>query len=439
MTADPAAPAAVLDAPRSRGFSAPVVLAVFVATHVILNTDKSILHVLTEPIKHEYGLSDSAMGFLNGAGFAVCFALAGFPLGRWVDRGERRSILAGCIAVFSLMTGTAAFTVNYLQLLLTRVGVAVGEAGGGPAMLSMISDLFDPRRRATAIGIYYLGVPLGLFLTFWLGSQVAAEHGWRAAFLVATAPGLLVAAIIAIGVREPARARFETAQKLEAPPLRAALAEMWRQQSLRQALIGMTLTACTAAGLITWLVSVLIRSHGFTLAQAGTLTSIAFGVSGAVGTVAGGWIVDRLARRDVRWRAWWCCGSLLIAAPLFMGVLLAGDRALAAGLLVVWALFNSAIYGPVMGMCQSLVQARLRGTLTAVYMFCTSFIGVSVGAQIVGVGSDLLRPLVGESSLRDAMLILTCLYLWAATHFFLAGRTLGADLARVARSDASQA
>jgi predicted MFS family arabinose efflux permease len=420
-----------------RGLAAPVALGLFTASYVILNSDRSILSVVTELVKHEYHLSDSAMGFLNGAGFAIFFALAGFPLGRWVDRGVRRNILVGCLAIFSLMTGATALTRTFLQLLVTRIGVAVGEAGGSPAMLSMISDLYPPRWRASAMGVYYLGVPLGLFMTFWLGSYIAANFGWRAAFLVGSVPGFALALLTVIFVREPIRARFDAVREAAAPPFLAALGEIFGRRALRHVLIATVLTSTVSAGLIPWLVSVLIRTHGFTLIHAGALSAIAFGGAGAIGTALSGWLVDLLARRDPRWRAWYCSVVLLIAMPLFIAFLLAKGAMAVALLLIVWALFNSAIYGPVIAMCQSLVGSRLRGVVSAIYMFAGNVIGVSFGTQIIGMGSDLLKPLVGQASLRDAMLLLTSFYIWAALHFFIAARTLTADLAHIAQDTGS--
>lgn len=408
-------------------------LTLFVLTHMLMNVDKSIVAVLAEPIKRELGFSDSGLALLSGAGFTIVFALAGFPLGRWADRGNRRDILALCLGGFSLLTGAGAFAATHLQLLLSRFGVAVGEAGGGPAMVSSITDMFPPERRATAMSIYYLGVPLGLFFTYMVVTALAEHFGWRAAMLAVGATGMTLALLIRLTGSEAMRGGTHAANE-PPPPFRQALRAILAVRSIRHLIAAATLAGTINSGLLLWAVSALVRSHGFTLSGAGAVMAVALGLTGAIGTFGCGWIADRIGARDPRLRCWLCAGTLAVAMPLAVAWLLLPDRTAVIACVLLWAMFNMGVFGPIVSLCQSLVVPRLRGTTMALYLFSTSLIGVSLGAQIVGLISDLRAPIAGPDALRDGMLVLTLIYPWAILHLLLAARPLRAGLAAAAAS-----
>jgi MFS family permease len=410
-------------------------LGLFLLIHVALNIDRSILSIVLEPIKHEYRVLDSQLGLLPLA-FSLCFGVCGIPLGRWVDRGVRRKILAGCVALFSLMTGAAALTSSFVQLFATRLLVGAGEAGGSPAMLSMISDLYPGRRRASVMGFYYLAIPLGFILNFLIGGRLAAAFGWRSVFYAAAAPGVLLSLLAFVTLREPVRGGAG-GEAAKAHAWSASFRFIASQRALRHVLATQALIAVVVSGAMTWAVSFLVRSHHLSLPQAGVFMAIAYGGAGAVGTLGGGWLADTLARVDVRWRTWCCAIAAVIACPAMIGFLLAPSVLAACVAFSVWSLAGGLLYGPVLGLTQSLTPPGMRGTSAGIYFVMTNFAGAGAGPLLVGVFSDLLRPSLGAESLRYGLLALSAIYLWAALHAGLAGRTLQADLARAADADAA--
>jgi MFS family permease len=416
-----------LGAPRAFG-----ALILFMLIHTILSVDRSIPSIVLEPIKREYGVLDSQLGLLP-LGFAIFFGVCGVPLGRWVDRGVRRNVLALCVAIFSLMTGAAGLTTSFAQLLGTRLLVGAGEAGGMPAMLSMISDLFPAKRRASVISIFYLGVPLGFILTFLVGGQLAGAIGWRSVFYAAAAPGLLLSLLIFVILREPTRGAVQGGAGVS-HSWTASLRFILTQPALRHLLATTVIISALSAAVMSWAVSFLIRSHHLSLPQAGLFMAVAYGGMSAVGTLGGGWLADALARSDVRWRAWSCAIATLLACPGLACFLLAPSILTAGLALCLWSLASGFIYGPVLGLTQSLTPPNMRGMSTGLYYVLSHFAGVGSGPLLVGVFSDLLRPSYGVDSLRYGMLALSVLYVWAAVHFILVGRTLKADLARASQT-----
>ena len=405
-------------------------LALFLAAHTLLAMDRAVIAVVLEPIKQEFHVSDSALGLIGGAAFALFFGVAGVPIGRLVDKRNRRNILVGSVATFSTMTAAAAGAANFGLLLATRVMVGAGEAGGGPAMISMISDRFGPERRASAVATYYAGVPIGSMVIFLGGGWVAAHFGWRSVFLFAGAPGMLLAALLLWTVKEPARRADRATPAAPASPFWQSALFLWSQTSLRHLMITSALTSAGTSGLFTFTAAYLMRVHGAPITQVGMLMGLSYGAVGACGTLGSGVLVDRLARRDVRWRGWFILACCLLLIPAVLALVLATNLQVAAIAIAVWALLSTACYGPIMALVSSLAGSRLRGTAIALYYLMSYFVGVSVGAQLVGLVSDGLAPSVGVQSLRYGIAVTMALYLWAAFHLWRASTSLPADLAR---------
>ncbi|UZW58276.1 MFS transporter (plasmid) [Sphingobium sp. JS3065] len=422
-----------MPADHNRGRSTPEAgaikaLCIFVALHVMLSVDRSIMVVALEPLRNEFKLSDTQLGLLTGIGFAFFFGLAGLPLGYMVDRWNRRNILAASTGLFSLMTLLASFVTSFPQLLATRLLVGAGEAGGTPSMLSMLSDLFPPEQRARAMSIYYSGVPLGGIVVLFAGAWIAQTFGWRTLFLVAGVPGLVLALLLLVFVREPARKQQVGVR--DKTDIRATLRFMWSQRAVRH-LIFMTIVGSAASlGLFFFTVSFLVRAHNYSLAEAGFLMGASYGVVGLFATVLSGAIVDRLARRDERWRPWFCSIVSLVSCASIIGMALAtGPIGITIGV-CMWAFSSMATYGPTLALLQSLVGARMRGTASAAYLFMSYFVGASLGPQFVGSLSDVLTPHYGANGLAIAIMCAALLYCWGAAHYFLAARTVRADLVR---------
>ena len=391
--------------------------------------------ILQEPIKRDLLLTDTQLGILSGLGFALFFGIAGLPMGWLVDRYNRRDILSAAVFVFSGMTALGAAAGSFAQLLFTRSIVGAGEAGGGPAMGSMLADHYPPAKRASALSIYYLGAPLGSILAFLVGGWVAMRYGWRSVLLLAGLPGVALAILIRLLVAEPQRRGDAGGAAQGAPPYRTAIRFICGQRSLRHALFTPVLTSAASTGILTFVGSYFVRLHGMGVASVGLLLAVFYGLAGAIGAVAGGQIVDRLATQDPRWSAWWCGGANLLAAPAAMLMTMSPALPGAVAGLALLALCINSTYGPLLALIQSLVATRMRGTLIAIFYLTNYLLGAASGPQIVGGISDFLTPRLGIEALRWAMLSAVLLYVWGAAHLLLGSRTVSRDLARARSAD----
>ncbi|MEQ9449393.1 MAG: MFS transporter [Rhodospirillaceae bacterium] len=300
----------------NRGYALGLLLLLYLSNYL----DRQILAILLEPIKLDLGLSDAQLGFLSGIAFAIFFATLGIPIAMWADRTSRRNVVVVALAAWSGMTMLCGFAVNFWQLVLARIGVAVGEAGGAPPAHSMISDLYAPHERATAMAVYSLGAPFGIFCGFLIGGWVNVENGWRAAFFVVGAPGLLLALVIRFTLREPRRGAADGLQDTApAPPLAEVLRFIWGQRSLVHMLAAATLTALAGYGAIIWQPVFLIRSFGLETDEVGLALALIIGIGGSIGTYFGGLMADRLGQRDARWYVWVIAGAAVLSAPFLAG------------------------------------------------------------------------------------------------------------------------
>ena len=390
--------------------------------------DRQILVILQEPIKSDMQLSDAQLGLLSGFTFAVIYVSAGIPIAFWADRSNRRNIVAGALAVWSAMTALSGLVQNYLQLLLARVGVGLGEAGGSPPAHSMISDYFPPHQRGTALSFYTAGIYLGILVGYASGGFLAETLGWRNAFMVVGLPGVLFAALLLGTVREPLRGRWEPQEAALRPRFRDTLAVLRRRRSFWYIALGCALTSYIGYGNGNFLPSLLIRYHGMSIADVGLALSLLAGFSGAVGTFLGGYLADRLAQRDRRWYVWVpLLGGLLAFAPYYYVLLDDNTTAVLAVLIAVYV-FNSLYLGPCIAISHAMVPPRMRALTSAVLFFVLNMIGLGLGPFLTGLSSDLLAPVVGDQSLRYAMLITASIAPLPMLMFYLAARRLPADL-----------
>lgn len=424
-------PAAPLITPEYRRYALLVLLLVFTSSHL----DRQILAILLEPIKHELALSDTQLGFLSGIAFAIFYATLGIPMAMWADRGNRRNIITLALTVWSGMTLLCGLAAGFWQLALARIGVGVGEAGANPPSHSIIADLYPPAERATAMGTFSLGINFGLLLGFLVGGWINQWYGWRAAFWVAGAPGLALALLVRFTLREPPRGYAEGLQTVshEAPSLGAVVRYMWSTPALRHIAAGATLASFVGYGVVLWLPAFLVRSHGLKSGMVGTVLALLFGIFGGVGTYMGGRLADRLARRDIRWNVWVVGAALLVALPFSLSFYLARSTEMALVFSLVPALLGGMYLGPSFALNQGLVSVRMRSVASALLLFIANIIGLGLGPQTVGILSDLFSVRYGSESLRYALLTLACVNVWTAFHYFMAGRTLQADLGKASR------
>jgi len=415
------------------------VVGVLTATYASSHVDRQIMAILLEPIKLELGASDTQMGFLVGLTFALFYATLGMPIAMLADRTNRRNIITAAVTVWSFMTVLCGYVANFVQLTFARIGVGIGEAGSTPPSHSIISDLFPPERRGTAMGVYALGVNFGLLIAYLAGGWLSENYGWRTTFVVVGLPGLLIALVLYLTVKEPRRGGAETpaaaksppqpqAEQDKAPSFGAVAKYMMAVRSIRHLCIGSAIAGFIGYGFVLWMPSFLVRSHGLSPTEVGLTLALMSGVVGALGTFTAGKLADVLARRDVRWRSWIVAVGKGGYVPFLAAVFLVDDLWLALTLYLVPAFFGGFYLAPSAALVQSLVSLRMRALASSIMLFVLNIIGMGLGPQLVGIMSDWFAPEYGKESLRMALLVLSFLNLWCAYHYYTAGRTLQADL-----------
>jgi MFS family permease len=357
--------------------------------------------------------------------------MAGLPIARYADRGNRRNIVAGSLVVWSVMTALCGMAQSYVQLLAARIGVGVGEAGGSPPSHSMISDTFPPEQRATALSFYSVGINIGILFGFLLGGYLNQVFGWRMAFLVVGLPGVALGAIVRYTMAEPIRGLYSATPYVAKPvPFFEVVSLLWSRRSFRHIAIGSGLAAFVGYAASTWMASFMIRSHGMATAELGVWLAATIGVGGGIGTFCAGMFADKLARRDRRWYAWLPAIAALCGLPFFIYTMLAASPTVALTVHVGSILVANAYLGASIAVMHGLVGAQMRAVASAIFFLILNIIGLGLGPFTVGAFSDFLKAEYGIESLRYAMVtVIPIVGVWASAHFFMAAKTLRADLA----------
>ena len=393
--------------------------------------DRQILSILLEAIKLDLQLSDTQLGMLTGFAFALFYATLGIPIARWADRSNRVKIISLALAIWSGMTALSGLAQNYWQLLAARIGVGVGEAGCSPPAHSLIADYFPSDRRATALGVYSLGIPLGILFGFVAGGWINEFFGWRTAFFVVGVPGLVLAVIVRMTVREPERGMAEgIVADQNQPSIGDTLGLLWSKRSFKHLAFGGSLTAFVGYGMVTWIPSFLQRSHGMETGEIGTYLGLILGIPGGIGIVLGGYLADRLGANKKAWYLWIVSVALVIAVQPTILVFISNDPYWALFYFVIPAMLGNFYQATTFSQTQGLVSLKMRAVAAAILLFILNIIGLGLGPQVVGVVSDLLSDRFAEDSLRYSLLICSFANLWAAFHYYKAGTFLEADLAR---------
>ena len=391
--------------------------------------DRGIIQVLVEPIKSDLKISDSMIGFLVGPAFAVIFAVGGIPLGLLADRWNRKKLLLMCLTFWSALTTASGFAGSYMQLVMARMGVGIGEAGGAPSAVSMIADIFPPQRRASAMSFFYVGGAASMMAIFFGGAALAEAYGWRVAFMVAGLLGLVVAFVILLSLKEPLRGASEgIGYQVESVSVMETFRFIAAQRSIVHSMTGMIMFQVTGTAIMSFIASFLMRSHGFTLMQVGVFVALGYGVGNLIGMLSGGFMADVLALRDVRWRTRMGFISA-VGAGGFLVMLLAVDTTrLLAAAFFGWSLSCGLFAGPTYGLFQSLVRPNMRATISSVQSVAGYALGGSIGPVIVGIASDAFSAEYAQDSMRHALMLMIPFYAWAAVHYLLAERSLASDL-----------
>jgi predicted MFS family arabinose efflux permease len=345
------------------------------------------------------------------------------------DRYSRKWIITASLVAWSGMTVLTGFAQNFFQLALARVGVAIGEAGGTPPAYSLIADYYPLERRGTAAAIYSLGVPIGILTGFLIGGFVSQAYGWRAAFFVVGAPGLLLALLLIAFLPDVPRAVGSTNENAQAPGLGDVFKVMLRQKTIVHLLIAGSLANFVGYAHLTWLGSFLGRTHGMDIATRSVVLALIIGCSGIVGNLLSGRLVDVLGRRDVRWKLWLLAVGTAITLPFAVFAFLSDNVVVAMAAFVIPAIAGSFWLAPIFALLPSLVGIRMRATAASIFLMVVNLLGMSMGPWYVGIASDFLTPIFQGEALRYALLSCGLFSIWSIYHYASAARILGADLA----------
>lgn len=444
MSKDPIAPGGVGETvseaehvPEKTPYSRPVyryyVLAVLTIVYIFNFVDRQLLVILQEPIKAELNLSDTQLGLLTGFAFALFYVICGIPIARWADKGKRRSIIALAVTVWSVMTAMCGLAGNYAHLLLARVGVGVGEAGGSPPAHSMISDIFKPKNRALALSIYSIGIYIGILIGFAAGGFLAEAFSWRLAFFVVGVPGVALGLLVLLTVREPIRGWSEGQQHSTdpAPPIIDVARLLWTRVSFRHIALAASLQAFIIYGVGNWLPSFFLRTHELDLGTIGAWMALTTGFGGGLGSFCGGWLADKFGAKDVRWYLWVPAILTAFLVPVQLVILLTGQVYFALIMTVPFHFLSAAYLGAVLAVSHNLVSGRMRALTSAVLFFVLNLIGLGLGPVIVGFLSDMFTTNGLETPLGTAMVICgTIAAMWSVIHYVLAAKTVRQDIAR---------
>jgi MFS family permease len=406
------------------------VLLLLMVVYIFNFIDRQILVILQESIKAELGLSDKQLGLLSGFTFAVFYVICGIPIARLADRYNRVNIVSVSIAVWSAMTAISAFVGNFWQLLLARIGVGVGEAGASPPSHSIISDYFPHGERGRALSFYSMGIYIGILVGFLLGGWINQFFGWRTAFLVVGLPGVLMAVVVKLTLREPPRGQMDDGDHVDAPEsdIAADLAWLWGLKSFRYAAFAAGFNAFLGYGALNFMPSFAIRIYEVPVGVVGTWLALIAGLAGAAGVYAGGHLSDKLGKRDDRW-AYWVPGiSTLLAGLLLLPMMLSGDQYVMWGIYVAVALCQAMFLGPTIAMAHALVGPRYRALSSSVLFFILNMIGLGLGPLTVGAISDALAPSMGVNSIRWAIMSTALAAFLGAALYFNAARHIRNDL-----------
>jgi len=414
----------------ARSFMLLLLLIVYISNYA----DRQILNVLAVQIMDDLKIGNAAFGFLSGLSFALFYATLGIPIAMLADRASRKWILVASMIVWSVMTTVCGLAQGFWQLAAARIGVGVGEAGGSPPSHSMISDMFSLNQRGTALAIYSLGVPLGTAVGNLVGGQVGEAWGWRTAFFVLGIPGLLLAAYIAFAFKEPPRGHADGGAKSEdaAPSLSTVARFMLSQKSLVHTIIGATLITAVGYGGLSFTAKFLQFSHGMKLTEVANYLAFQTGVTAAIGTFLGGYLADVMSRRNLGWSAWVVTAAIAISVPFTIAVYLLNDTITVLWLMTITILVSGLYLAPTFALVQNLVGVKMRATAAALLLFVINLVGLGAGPLMVGIIADLLIPVFDKDAVRYALFIFSILGLWGAWHYWIAPRTLKADLERAA-------
>ncbi|MBL8545746.1 MAG: MFS transporter [Hyphomonadaceae bacterium] len=429
-----------------RTYAMGLLLLIYVMNFV----DRQVVNILAEPIKRELHLLDWQVGAMSGLAFALFYTVLGLPIARAAERGHRPLIIAGALALWSLFTALCGLTQNFVQLLLARIGVGVGEAGCTPPAHSLIVDYVPKEKRASALAFYSMGTPLGSLVGMGLGGLIADAHGWRMAFIVCGIPGVVLAIVAALSLVEPRiRATAEELQQRaqalrDAKPFREALVTLRRKRTFWLVSFAAAIKAFIGYGQAPFAASFFYRNHAEEVGQlaamfglqAGGFLGLALGlmagIGGAIGAFAGGMIADKFGGRDYRAYVSVPAIASIAVIPVFIAGMLSPSASFALAMLFFGSIIGTLWYGPVYATAQTIVPPHMRATASAILLFIINLIGLGLGPIFVGALSDVFAISFGlgeGEGVRWALLVSALTGLLAAALFWMARRSIRDEMA----------
>ncbi len=426
------------------------VLITLLIVYIFNFIDRQILTILVQPIKEEFGVSDTAMGFLTGTAFALFYATLGIPIARLADKYTRRTIVAIALALWSAMTALSGMVTSFLQMAICRIGVAVGEAGASPPIHSMLADYFKPGQRATALAFYSMGIPIGSTLGIMLGGWISETWDWRTAFFIVGIPGLLLSIVVLLTIREPKRGESEEGERQarqdETPPVPLArvMQVLKKQKSFFHMSMGTSLHAFVGYGLAAFNPAFIERVFEVPRSEIGVKLGLLLGITGAAGVMMGGWVTDKLSIYDRRWYMWIPSLAMLLSMPFYIAAYLAESFTLFLVFYALPSFMGNLQSGPVFATAQGLVPLGMRAVTAAILLFIVNIIGLGLGPQIVGIVSDVINYFQYDGNnegkaLQYALLFACFAKIASSTHYYIASRTLRRDLDEVQQIEADLA
>jgi predicted MFS family arabinose efflux permease len=475
----------------SEGYKRLVVLLLMTA-YTFNAMDRSIISIISQPLKLDLKLSDTQVGLLGGSAFAVLYAFGGIPLARLAERVSRVNILTVALIIWSSLSALCGAAGSFAQLMLIRAGVGVAEAGCSPPAHSLISDYFEPSRRTSALSIYTVGISLGYVLAAVAGGYVAQHWGWRFACALVGLPGVAIAIVIKVFIREPQRGASESASDVRAPPalppfslrgelreLRAVGKSLLFDRPVLHMVLGVTIGGFAAYGFYAFVPAYFSRAFGLDYTTIGIIAGFAGGVAVGVGIVAGGFVADALAKRDARWYALVPAAGGIVALPLYLFGILQADWTAATCLLALAGFFQYASLGPTFGVVQNVAGRRRRATATALLYIClnvfalgggplftgwaidsfaqsdfrrletrlelrsagdTSFTAACPGGAAIATADTVVKSACNATlarATRQGMLLTLVFFGWASIHYFLASAGIAKALRAASLQDAA--
>jgi MFS family permease len=473
-----------------------IVVLLLMTAYTFNAMDRSIISIVSQSMKLDLKLTDTQLGLLGGTAFAVLYACGGIPIARLAERFSRVNIITAALVVWSALSALCGAALGYSQLLLIRAGVGVAEAGCSPPAHSLISDYFAPSRRSSALSIYSCGISLGYLLAAVGGGYVAQHWGWRAACAMVGLPGLVIAVLVKVFIQEPPRGYSEPSNgepgtdraalppfslKSELLELRAVAKALLADRPVLHMLLGVNIGAFAAYGFYAFVPPFFSRVFDLDYATIGVLAGLAGGVAVGIGILAGGFVADALASRDLRWYALVPAFGGLIAAPFYLLAVLQPDWRWATTMLAIAGFFQYASLGPTFGVVQNVVGQRRRATATALLYICLNVFALGGGPLFTGwiidrfaeteFHSQDLRPVAGRdagstftvscpggvgpvsagtgtqslcrstlaNATRQGILVTLLFFAWASVHYLFASAGIAKSLKSAAlRNDTAQ-